>query len=421
MISSRDVLDLERRLQQEPDEVTLREMLLVGADGMAAAKETNTGLYNRLHGVMHAILERLTAPDPKARYRALMDHPHPYVYYFASAQYFHTFDREEAKAHAEALAKAVPADSPLGRQVDHALWAWSWVERSADGPPPSAELPGSETFSLPQEEVPVDVLDAARFAEIAEQAGVAEHLATFLAMTWPSVRLIRTWRPKDDATVGTSKLGGSPDLPPEALWPCFGAEPLAFLAQLDLAAMAEHHATNLPSAGLLSFFYEAGGQPWHGDPAACRVLFSPPGTPLGRREAPEELDPKLRFRTADLAFRSELTWPCLTLDPTPEDPDSALGPEVDELDYEALDAFETALIDAGPGGPLHRVGGYCDDIQSPGYHGEEDWRLLLQLDSDELDDDGMFWGAGGRLYFWIRRADLLAACFDRVEYTLECT
>lgn len=29
---------------------------------------------------------------------------------------------------------------------------------------------------------------------------------------------------------------------------------------------------------------------------------------------------------------------------------------------------------------------------------------------------GRLWGAGGRLYFWLRRADLLAARFDRVVF-----
>jgi uncharacterized protein YwqG len=40
-----------------------------------------------------------------------------------------------------------------------------------------------------------------------------------------------------------------------------------------------------------------------------------------------------------------------------------------------------------------------------------DWTLLFQIDEDE--DADMQWVDMGRLYFWIRAADLRAANFDR--------
>jgi uncharacterized protein YwqG len=102
--------------------------------------------------------------------------------------------------------------------------------------------------------------------------------------------------------------------------------------------------------------------------------------------------------------------------------------------------------DDGFDGQRHMMGGYPDVIQNPdmdeecelasngiylgdgkGYQSAEaqalrqrpnDWMLLLQLDSDE--DAGMMWGDGGRLYFWIRKADLAKKDFSRVWMILQC-
>ncbi len=68
---------------------------------------------------------------------------------------------------------------------------------------------------------------------------------------------------------------------------------------------------------------------------------------------------------------------------------------------------------------------YCGD--STGYNdpqakelksGASEWRLLLQVDTD--DDAGMMWGDCGRLYFWIRVDDLRRRDFDEVWTILQC-
>jgi len=50
--------------------------------------------------------------------------------------------------------------------------------------------------------------------------------------------------------------------------------------------------------------------------------------------------------------------------------------------------------------------------------GARDWRLLAQIDSDE--NAGVEWGDRGRLYFWIREADLERRDFSNVWMILEC-
>jgi uncharacterized protein YwqG len=47
-----------------------------------------------------------------------------------------------------------------------------------------------------------------------------------------------------------------------------------------------------------------------------------------------------------------------------------------------------------------------------------EWRLLLQIDSDE--EAGMMWGDAGRIYFWLRREDLAARKFDAAHAILQC-
>jgi uncharacterized protein YwqG len=53
----------------------------------------------------------------------------------------------------------------------------------------------------------------------------------------------------------TSRLGGRPNLAPNLTWPEWDEEPLAFVAQLDLAAIPEIAGFNLPRSGALYFFY----------------------------------------------------------------------------------------------------------------------------------------------------------------------
>jgi len=48
------------------------------------------------------------------------------------------------------------------------------------------------------------------------------------------------------------------------------------------------------------------------------------------------------------------------------------------------------------------------------------WRMLLQIDSEE-EKTGIMFGDVGRVYFWIREDDLAAQCFDRVVCEIQCS
>src|SRR5512143_355438 len=55
--------------------------------------------------------------------------------------------------------------------------------------------------------------------------------------------------------VGSSHLGGQPDLPAGFTWPAWHGTPMSFLAQIRLDELAAYPAASvLPKSGLLSFF-----------------------------------------------------------------------------------------------------------------------------------------------------------------------
>ena len=95
--------------------------------------------------------------------------------------------------------------------------------------------------------------------------------------------------------------------------------------------------------------------------------------------------------------------------------------------------------------PHHQIGGYPHPIQSPEmdvkcqlvtngiYCGDEtgyndpravelcrhasDWSLLFQMDSD---DDLIWWGDAGTIYFWIRRDEARAKKFEYSWLIFQC-
>jgi hypothetical protein len=232
----------------------------------------------------------------------------------------------------------------------------------------------------------------------------------------------------------SSYLGGTPPWPEGAPWPVKDGSPLTFLACLDLSAVqAALPVAWLPPSGRLLFFYDAERQPWGFDPKdrgswivtlatdAVPAPGVPGASPLARHP--------VTFRRID----SYPSWE---------------RPEVSAL--QLTDAEGEILIEANGAvfgqAPHHQVGGFPEPVQgdemelecqlvsnglycgdSSGYlsaragelrDGARDWRLLLQLDSD--DDLGVMWGDGGILYFWIREQDARAGRFDQAWVVLQC-
>ena len=223
-----------------------------------------------------------------------------------------------------------------------------------------------------------------------------------------------------------------PDSSPATSWPRNDGEPLGFIAQVNLAEVAPFDTEGvLPNEGLLSFYDAVTQSAWGFDPAdsgsagalhTCtrhRGISFVPGRP-GRGR---------RFQGAAAATAvpaSFAPWESFDIE--------ALGMTRDEgFSYAELFNDQDAIV--------HRLLGHPDPVQgdmqvecqlvtnglSTGDNdpraselrdGAADWRLLLQIDSE--DEAEMMWGDVGRLYYWIKHSDLVARNWELSWLILQC-
>ena len=258
----------------------------------------------------------------------------------------------------------------------------------------------------------------------------------------PAVRIGTTSASDRRFKPGESRLGGHPDLPQGMAWPVHQGRPLSFIAQIaleDVRPLDVDHA--LPSQGQLFFFYDGLQQPWGFDPKdrGSWLVMHSMDAPLVRTEGPSELEDggeyspcALRFAFAwTLPDRSTLADRRIQLSDEESDAYDALIGELDQecgmeqVGHQLLGCAAPVQGEMELECQLASNGVYCGDARSDDPRipsltpGAADWRLLLQVDSD--DDASMMWGDLGRIYFWIRRQDLEKADFSRVWTILQCS
>ena len=260
----------------------------------------------------------------------------------------------------------------------------------------------------------------------------------------------------EDDLGAESHLGGAPLLPRDFTWPEWRGRPLSLLAEVRLEDVrALDSESLLPTDGRLLFFRDsadvaaaAGGDfvedavGWGFDPgdAGGSLIFHVPDAGLEQRHPPPGLTSHAILPRRRVSFRRRLTvvpWEAFFDDVQ----DSAI-----DAYFEFAEALDTAQ-GVSASAPIHQVFGHPDQIQgdmrlecqlvtnglyagdSSGYEdprarelepGASDWRLLLQLDSDE-ERLGVMWGDVGRLYVWIREQDLRARRFDAAWTILQCS
>ena len=250
----------------------------------------------------------------------------------------------------------------------------------------------------------------------------------------PAIAVIK--QPPGVDFIGASRLGGHPDVPGDFVWPRRSGQPLGLLAQLNCAEIAGSDAGNehaLPGAGLLHFFYDLEEHPWGFDPKdkGGAVVVHSNAQGLARAAAPPDLNPNSILTAVPVGFRRILTLPTDGAAAY-----EALGiPECQIDDYFGLvEALAKANFDgpachqllghsmnvqgdmqlecqwASSGLNLSRASAYRDPKGIELAPGAAEWRLLLQLDSD--DELNVMWGDCGMIYFWIRDCDLQQRRWD---------
>jgi uncharacterized protein YwqG len=253
---------------------------------------------------------------------------------------------------------------------------------------------------------------------------LAEHVDRLVR---DSIRLLTKPVEEADMPVGASKLGGLPDLPPHITWPQWQGIPQSFIAQIRLEEVQAGNTRKLlPPRGQLWFFYASQQDIYGDDPAnkgAWQVFFAESGLEhLQRQTAPARLPQNAHFKPCSLSYVSELT---LAVQPELEIPGLQWDNDLQKK-YDAV--FADFYKDDDPSLPRHRMLGFADVLQDDMREQSQlysqgitdwdapearkqaqkarDWQLLLQVDSDETI--GMQWASAGRLYYWVKDADLQA-------------
>jgi len=234
--------------------------------------------------------------------------------------------------------------------------------------------------------------------------------------------------------IGQSKVGGKPDLDSSTSWPQTNLKKsLSFIAQINCNELMEHNNDSLlPSNGLISFFYDSEQESWGFDPKEkdrMKVIYSTETENLGRQDYPDDLEEHSIFNSNKLQFDNSLSLPGWEH----ESIEGILNNEEGDNYIEISSGVENQLLGYSNcvQGPMEldcqlvTNGLYCGD--SSGYNdprrkeleiGSKDWILLFQVDSDE--DTGMMWGDSGKLYYWIKKQDLIELNFNNCWFSLQC-
>lgn len=339
--------------------------------------------------------------------------------------------------------------------------------------------------------------------DLAETGLPQEVIARIISWARPAIQLLTQDGASEDAMpLGVGKIGGLPDLPVDFDWPRRPAYvnapqmaqqhraaatryledsarvrswltpdmgrrfhdeamaraeavardfPLAFLAQIDLAALAREPGfdRSFPDSGRLLLFYDYWCAPGSFDPSAkdCfRLIWdSTPASRLKRAAAPSEL-----------AAISNPDWTCLFPAGRIVARSIVTAPPVSDANWNAFELRDEALYDAyspwvddqdgerNGDGLSHRLGGWPQPLQSSmqamaqlASHGifcgsadtyktsearallsrAGEWRLILQIGSDEKLQ--LLPGAG-RIFVLMREADIAARRFENAWLVYEC-
>lgn len=236
-----------------------------------------------------------------------------------------------------------------------------------------------------------------------------------------------------------SKIGGKPFLPSNFVWPTLNDEtatPLSFLCQINLGEINKYNSESLlPNSGMLYFFYECDSQNWSWGPDSketgnIRVYYYENIDGFVEFELPIKLEQYNIIPEISIDFTCRNSYPSYDEFTVFNDFDT----DGEEYDY----VLENLGVDFNFD-EISKLLGYADIIQNEmitecesSIREDDDtaddefnksaseWILLLQIGTIEKADFEMMFGDCGKLYFYIKKSDLLARNFDNVLCLLQC-
>ena len=273
-----------------------------------------------------------------------------------------------------------------------------------------------------------------------------------------SVRISYDGNFTDACPIGSSKIGGKPDLPPDFEWFYYRGEsfdglvdtrPLSFLAQINCEEARKYDNDKLlPPKGMLYFFYELATMVWGYDPAhkgGAKVYYHPGGTAeLRATDFPADLPEDFILPEMPVTFASERELPDF----------EEFAEWHDGVDYGKWEEYNKAKASMGVaceqenGENINKLLGYanlvqgsmlftCESTTDGVYNGEPaeippeklreykenctKWRLLFQLDSIQTESFELMWGDVGRIYYYINIDDLNRYNFDNCWLIFQCS
>ncbi len=148
-----------------------------------------------------------------------------------------------------------------------------------------------------------------------EHVGLGSRWEQMERLSKEEIRLTPLVVDEQEIKVGASKIGGCPDLPIGQNWFKDGnGKSLSFLAQVnfgDTKAFDSNH--QLPSIGMIYFFYSAEQSAWGFDPKdedKFRVFyFDDEVSQLKRAEFPSDLADNARFASSSVIFENSISLP----------------------------------------------------------------------------------------------------------------
>ena len=128
----------------------------------------------------------------------------------------------------------------------------------------------------------------------------------------PAIGILTKKMESDNLKIGSSKIGGKPDLPKDISWPRLNDSDLVFCAQYNISELKKFDVENLlPEKGMLYIFIGINGEynEFSIEQKDCKIFFIENLEDLERKEYPTTLKTEGKVEPAEIQYFESLTIP----------------------------------------------------------------------------------------------------------------